>query len=127
MQAQIDPQSVFERKSISDAIAEFIVMDFQLPEVVESAGFQRLVATLRSPCEIPSKAKLVEDIIPKLYDSFREVIQENINSASPDVTIGIEEWCSDNGQINVTITVHFLMLPVSIFIFGFKNLRIFVK
>ncbi|XP_075215667.1 E3 SUMO-protein ligase ZBED1-like isoform X2 [Lycorma delicatula] len=107
LQVQSD-QSVFERKTISDAIAEFITMDLQLPDVVETAGFQRLVATLRSPCEIPSKIKLVEDVIPKLYDTFKESVLINLNAASSDIAISIEEWKSDNSETNITIAAHYL-------------------
>lgn len=111
LQVQTD-QNNFDRKTISDAIAEFIIMDLQLPDVVEMAGFQRLVATLRSPCEIPSRIKLIEDVIPKLYDTYRESIKKNLSGVSSNITIGIEEWTSDYGQINVTVTAHYLLVSL---------------
>jgi hypothetical protein len=69
---------MMDGKTISDAIAEFVILDLQLPDVVEGRGFQRLIATLRSPCEIPSKTKLEEELIPKIYDSFKEAVQSTV-------------------------------------------------
>ena len=69
-------------KTVSDAIAEFVILDLQLPDVVEGRGFQRLIATLKSPCEIPSKTKLEEELIPKIYDSFKEAVQCSVASVT---------------------------------------------
>ncbi|XP_043503911.1 E3 SUMO-protein ligase ZBED1-like isoform X2 [Polistes fuscatus] len=94
-------------KTLSDAIAEFIIMDLQLPEVVEGHGFQRLVATLRSPCEIPSKKKLEEEIIPKIYDTFRESVTASFACMNNDVGLTIEEWKSNFNESFVTISVYY--------------------
>ncbi|XP_075217394.1 E3 SUMO-protein ligase ZBED1-like [Lycorma delicatula] len=101
-------QGAVDRKTISDAIAEFIITDLQLPDVVEAPGFQRLVATLRSPCEIPSKLRLVDDVIPKIYDTYRETVVVSLNSVVGDVTISIEEWESASSEIYITVSAHFL-------------------
>lgn len=69
---------MMDGKTVSDAIAEFVILDLQLPDVVEGRGFQRLIATLRSPCEIPSKTKLEEELIPKIYESFKEAVQSTV-------------------------------------------------
>ena len=63
-----------ESKSITDAIANFVIADLQSPYVVDGRGFQRLLVTLKSPCEIPSTMKLTYDLIPKIYKSTKEVI-----------------------------------------------------
>ncbi|XP_077276766.1 E3 SUMO-protein ligase ZBED1 isoform X1 [Temnothorax americanus] len=97
-------------KTVSDAIAEFIIMDLQLPEIVEGRGFQRLVATLRSPCEIPSKNKLEEEIIPRIYDNFRESVVSSLScAASPatELALTIEEWRSNNDESFVTLSVYY--------------------
>ncbi|KAF7390105.1 hypothetical protein HZH68_011962 [Vespula germanica] len=100
-------QSSIDGKTVSDAIAEFIIMDLQLPEVVEGHGFQRLVATLRSPCEIPSKNKLEEEIIPKIYDTFRESVAATLACMSNDVGLTIEEWRSNSNESFVTVSVYY--------------------
>ncbi|KOX68204.1 Zinc finger BED domain-containing protein 1 [Melipona quadrifasciata] len=91
----------------TDAIAEFIIMDLQLPEVVEGRGFQRLVATLRSPCEIPSKNKLEEEIIPKIYDTFRESVATTLSCITSEVGLTIEEWKSNSDEKFVTVSVYY--------------------
>ncbi|XP_068972598.1 E3 SUMO-protein ligase ZBED1-like [Bombus flavifrons] len=100
-------QSSIDGKTVSDAIAEFIIMDLQLPEVVEGRGFQRLVATLRSPCEIPSKNKLEEEIIPKIYDTFRESVATTLSCITSEVGLTIEEWRSNSDERFVTISVYY--------------------
>lgn len=94
-------------KTVSDAIAEFIIMDLQLPEIVEGRGFQRLVATLRSPCEIPSKNKLEEEIIPRIYDNFRESVATSLSCVASELALTIEEWQSDNDENFITVSVYY--------------------
>lgn len=100
-------QSSIDGKTVSDAIAEFIIMDLQLPEVVEGRGFQRLVATLRSPCEIPSKNKLEEEIIPKIYDTFRDSVVEVLSGITSDIGLTIEEWKSNSNENFVTVSIYY--------------------
>lgn len=102
----ITNQSV-DIKTVSDAIAEFIVMDLQLPEIVEGRGFQRLVATLRSPCEIPSKNKLEEEIIPRIYTTFRESVAGSISCITSELALTVEEWKSNNNENFVTISIYY--------------------
>lgn len=66
--------SAEESKSITDAIANFIITDLHPPQIVDGRGFLRLLVTLKSPCEIPSTSKITADIIPKMYKSAKEVI-----------------------------------------------------
>ncbi|XP_015591465.1 zinc finger BED domain-containing protein 1 isoform X2 [Cephus cinctus] len=94
-------------RTVSDAITEFIIMDLQLPEVVEGRGFQRLIATLRSPCEIPCKRKLEDEIIPKVYDSFRESVATNLSCIESEIGLAIEEWKSKSNECFVTFSVYF--------------------
>ncbi|XP_018403696.1 PREDICTED: zinc finger BED domain-containing protein 1 [Cyphomyrmex costatus] len=94
-------------KTVSDAIAEFLIMDLQLPEIVEGRGFQRLVATLRSPCEIPSKNKLEEEIIPRIYDNFRESVATSLSYIASELALTIEEWRSNNNENFVTMSVYY--------------------
>lgn len=99
--------SSIDGKTVSDAIAEFIIIDLQLPEIVEGRGFQRLIATLRSPCEIPSKNKLDEDIIPKIYDTFRESVSGTLACINGEFGLAIEEWQSYTSEKFVTISIYY--------------------
>ena len=106
-----------DEKTLSDAIAEFIILDFQLPDVVEGRGFQRLIATLRSPCEIPSKSKLAEDVIPKIYETFKESLLENLQLITSEVALSVEEWDSSSGETYLTFAVHF----IQVYLYTIKN------
>lgn len=94
-------------KVVSDAIIEFVITDLHLPDIVEGKGFQRLISTLRSPCEIPGKYKLEQEIIPRIYETTRlSVLNSIANSCSP-FTLGIEEWTCSSSNVYVTISVFF--------------------
>ena len=94
-------------KSVSDAVVEFLIMDLQLPEIVQDQGFQRLIATLKSPCEIPSKTSLEEEIIPRMYDTFRETISSIILSVTSEISLAIEEWESNFGESFFTFLIYY--------------------
>ncbi|XP_018903656.1 E3 SUMO-protein ligase ZBED1 isoform X2 [Bemisia tabaci] len=94
--------------NISDAIADFVIMDLQQPDVVEGKGFQRLIATLQSPCEIPSKAKIVQDIIPKMFDTYKQNVITSIENCPGHFGLSLEQWHSLNGETFVTFAIHFL-------------------
>ncbi|XP_039276985.1 E3 SUMO-protein ligase ZBED1 isoform X2 [Nilaparvata lugens] len=97
-----------DRSKISDAIAEMAVLDLHLPDVVQSVGFQRLVATLRSPCEIPSKANLIDDILPRMYDSCRDQLKEALAlCTSCHFAVSFEEWQAACGDAYITMSLHF--------------------
>lgn len=95
------------KSAILDAIAEFVIVDLQLPEIVEGRGFQKLVATLKSPCEIPSKSKLEDDLLPKIYDSYKESIAQNLSCLNTEVGLAIEEWRSNAKENFVTFSTYY--------------------
>lgn len=90
---------VVENKNISDAIADFLILDLQHPDIVEGRGFQRLIATLRSPCEIPSRGRLVDEILPSMQCHIKETEQAFFQLFNGDYGITVEEWTSHNGNI----------------------------
>lgn len=94
-------------KSVTQAIVEFMIMDLQLPEIVQERGFQRLVATMKSPCQIPNKTILEQDIIPKFYDTYRESIMSTISSLNSEVSIAVEEWTSNFGENFFTFIIYY--------------------
>lgn len=85
-------------KNISDAVAEFIILDLQHPDIVDGRGFQRLIATLRSPCEIPSRGRLADEILPSMQCHLKEIEQEYLQTHKGDYGITVEEWSSHNGM-----------------------------
>ncbi|KAK3932798.1 E3 SUMO-protein ligase ZBED1 [Frankliniella fusca] len=100
-------QQVESNKNISDAIAEFLILDLQHPDVVEGRGFQRLIATLRSPCEIPSRARLVDELLPSMQCHLKESEQAYLQLHNGDYGITVEEWQSHNDEIFLTFGLHY--------------------
>ncbi|KAK0182108.1 hypothetical protein PV327_000277 [Microctonus hyperodae] len=96
-----------DEKTVSDAITEFIIIDLQLPEIVEGRGFQRLIATLKSPCEIPSKNKLDDEIIPKVYENFRETVMESISCITSEFGLAFDEWKSNSNETFMTVSIYY--------------------
>lgn len=94
-------------KVVSDAITEFVITDLHLPDIVEGKGFQRLIATLRSPCEIPGKYKLEQDIIPRIYETTRASVLNCIANSCSTFALGIEEWRCTSSNLYITISVFF--------------------
>lgn len=100
-------EQVEESKNISDAIAEFLILDLQHPDVVEGRGFQRLIATLKSPCEIPSRGRLIEEILPSMQCHIKETEQTFLQMFSGDYGVTIEEWVSNNDEVFLTFSIHY--------------------
>lgn len=97
-------------KLIADAVSEFVIMDLQSPEIVEGKGFQRLIATIKSPCEIPSKNRLMDEFLPRIYDSVKEQLQPEISNINSEFSLSVEDWESSSGDIYSTVSMHFAQL-----------------
>lgn len=94
-------------KVVSDAITDFVITDLHLPDIVEGKGFQRLIATLKSPCEIPGKYKLEQEIIPRIYETTRASVLDTISNSCSTFALGIEEWKCSSSNVYITISVFF--------------------
>lgn len=109
-------------KLVSDAITEFVITDLHLPDIVEGKGFQRLIATLRSPCEIPGKYKLEQYIIPRIYETTRSTVLNSISNSCSTFALGIEEWKCSSLNVYITISVFFQQVILFMRVY---NLKIF--
>lgn len=95
---------------VSDAITDFVITDLHLPDIVEGKGFQRLIATLRGPCDIPGKYKLEQCIIPRIYENTRSSVLNSIANSCSTFALGIEEWKCSSSNVYITISVFFQQL-----------------
>jgi len=109
-------------KLVSDAITDFVITDLHLPDIVEGKGFQRLIATLRSPCEIPGKYKLEQCIIPRIYETTRSTVLNSISNSCSTFALGIEEWKCSSLNVYITISVFFQQVILFMRVY---NLKIF--
>jgi len=62
---------------------------------------------LKSPCEIPGKYKLEQEIIPRIYETTRISVLDNIAHSCSTFAVGIEEWTCSSSNDYVTISVFF--------------------
>ncbi|RZF44183.1 hypothetical protein LSTR_LSTR003823 [Laodelphax striatellus] len=95
------------KSKASNAVTEFIISDLQLPDILEAVGFQRLLASLLSPCLIPSKDRFIQETLPMVYRTHKEALKTVISSCSL-FSLGIEEWSSDTCGNYVTFSLNFL-------------------
>ncbi|XP_014241140.1 zinc finger BED domain-containing protein 1-like isoform X2 [Cimex lectularius] len=100
--------TLVDGKAIADAIAEFVILDLQNPDIVEGKGFQRLIGTLKSPCEIPSKALLTDDLIPKIFDVVKEQVNIEVSTLTSNISLSVEDWYSSSGDCYSTVSIHFI-------------------
>ncbi|CAA9998683.1 unnamed protein product [Nesidiocoris tenuis] len=100
--------TMVDGKAIAEAIAEFVILDLQNPDIVEGKGFQRLIGTLKSPCEIPSKALLTDELIPKIYDVVKQQVLQEISTLTVNTSLSIEDWVSSCGDNYSTVSIHFI-------------------
>ncbi|BET01812.1 ZnF_BED [Nesidiocoris tenuis] len=108
---QVEPlqnYTMVDGKAIAEAIAEFVILDLQNPDIVEGKGFQRLIGTLKSPCEIPSKALLTDELIPKIYDVVKQQVLQEISTLTVNTSLSIEDWVSSCGDNYSTVSIHFI-------------------
>lgn len=77
-------------------------------------GFQRLIATLKSPCEIPSKNRLMDEFLPRIYDCVKEQLQPEISTINSEMSLSVEDWQSSSGDIYSTVSIHFASVKIII-------------
>ncbi|XP_014211665.1 zinc finger BED domain-containing protein 1 [Copidosoma floridanum] len=107
-------QSNSSNKSSIDAILEFLIIDLQLPDIVQEHGFQRFVATFNSPCDLPSKSSLEEIHIPAIYNNFKETILSIIDSINGEISLAAEEWVSNCGETFITFLIYYQNLDEAV-------------
>lgn len=95
---------------ITDAIVNFIVTDLAPTSVVDGKGFHNLMSTVCSKTVLlPNEKKLVEELVPTLYNSCKEQVYNTIiSSCVSNISISVEDWKSVDGLQCVSIYMHYL-------------------
>lgn len=71
-------------------------------------GFQRLVGTLKSPCEIPKRNYLAEEMIPNIYEVVKDQLCTEIGSLQNTISLSVEDWISLTGETYSTVSLHYI-------------------
>ncbi|XP_022190822.2 E3 SUMO-protein ligase ZBED1 [Nilaparvata lugens] len=95
------------KDKVGNAVIDFIISDLQLPDILEAVGFQRMLASLHSPCLIPSKERFLQETLPLLLKTHKDDLKASLSSCSM-YSLTIEEWKSDVCGTHVTFSVQFL-------------------
>lgn len=96
-----------ESRDMNNLMTEVAVMDMQLPNFVEGPGFSRFMTVLGSTYDIPSKSKLETELIPNMYNKYKNYLVNVLNKVSTDIGLTIEEWKSSNDEYFITISMFY--------------------
>ncbi|XP_044597885.1 E3 SUMO-protein ligase ZBED1 [Cotesia glomerata] len=96
-----------ENRDMNNLMTEVAVMDMQLPNFVEGLGFSRFMSMLSSSYDIPSKSKLETELIPNMYNKYKNYLVNVLNKVSTDIGLTIEEWKSSNDEYFITISMFY--------------------
>ncbi|XP_053158029.1 zinc finger BED domain-containing protein 4-like isoform X2 [Hemicordylus capensis] len=94
---------------ITRAIAEMIALDDQPFQVVENAGFRRLLLLLAPYYKIPSRTTFSRWVVPSLYQACREAVSGLLHAAAPDTSVHFtaDLWTSSSGlHTFLSLTAH---------------------
>ncbi|KAI5702683.1 hypothetical protein M8J76_001883 [Diaphorina citri] len=88
-------------KSLMDLIVDFVILDLQPPSIVNSEGFRHLVSNLSPVCEIPLEQTIIQDFVPKLYDTLKNSMYNDItaiNLTNNMFSLALEHWESNDRE-----------------------------
>lgn len=106
---QKDVEEPVESNEITDTVVNFIITDLIAPDVVDGKGFHCLMSNLsHKPVVIPNEKKLVNDIIPTMFNACKEQLYSSMQMSSiSNLSLSLEEWsCADSTKC-ISIYVHF--------------------
>ena len=89
-------------KSITAAVAQFIVKDLRPFNIVENLGFQNMIAVLDPRYNIPSRPHFSGKVIPELYEKVSSQVRQDLRGNY--VAITTDGWTSRATESYVTIT-----------------------
>ncbi|KAK7576333.1 hypothetical protein V9T40_012619 [Parthenolecanium corni] len=98
-----------ESSEITDTVVNFIISDLIAPDVVDGKGFHCLMSNLsHKAVVIPNEKKLVNDIIPTMFNACKEQLYSSMQISSiTNLSFSMEEWtCADSTKC-ISIYVHF--------------------
>lgn len=95
------------QQDCNQKLARMICLDLQPISIVEDQGFRDFVSCLQPGYNMPDRRVLRYNIIPDLYRSQKEVLQQKLQECT---TIGItlDHWTSVAQDAYMAVTAHFL-------------------
>lgn len=105
-----DIEDIMESNEISDSLVNFIINDLVPPDIVDGKGFHRFMSNLSNKAVvIPNEKKLVNSIIPTLFNTCKEQLYNSIvTTCITNISLSIEEWFSVDKAKCLSIYMHYL-------------------
>ena len=95
------------QKQLDDQLAKMIARDFQPYTIVEDAGFRAFTKLLNPSYTLPSRKTLSNKIVPDLYQTIFEKVQDSVDQAE-SVCLTTDCWTSRTSTSFMAVTCHFV-------------------
>ncbi|KAK3872140.1 hypothetical protein Pcinc_022761 [Petrolisthes cinctipes] len=84
-----------------------ITTDLQPASIVEDYGFQKFVSGLDPRYEMPSRRKIMRDMLPSAYNSAKASLKKLLEEIE-DIALTTDIWTSRQTQAFMCVTAHFI-------------------
>lgn len=101
------PVSINKSKQFDEQLVKMIVKEYHPFRIVEDVEFKKFVKLLCPGYNLPSRKTISTSLIPKLFISTKEKVQDKIKEAFA-VCITTDGWTSLNNESFLAITAHWL-------------------
>lgn len=108
---------------ITAAIGRFIAFDMRPISTIEGQGFQSLIHYLEPKYEIPCRRVFTETVIPRLYESLKNNILQQLKSAN-SFGLTFDYWSSIALKSFLTLTVHFCSQDFELWSYVLKTVEV---
>ncbi|MEW8547090.1 MAG: hAT transposon family protein [Candidatus Thiodiazotropha sp.] len=93
---------------ITKAIGEHVILDMKPLSSVESPSFRNILAKAEPRYTVPSRTYFKDTFIPKLYESTKAQVIEELKASIGGVSITTDCWTSHATESYMTVTAHFV-------------------
>ena len=93
--------------TLTDAVADNIVMDMVPISVVEREGFRNMLNKFDPRYKVPGRTYFSNQIIPQKYGQIKELVRQELIKCD-SIALTTDFWTSISNDSYITITAHFI-------------------
>ena len=93
--------------SITNAIAEYLVLDMKPLATVDSDAFQHMFSKAEPRYKVPSRSYFKDSKIPNMYEATKTKVMADLKK-SDQVALTTDCWTSNATQSYMTVTAHYI-------------------
>lgn len=94
-------------KELDKLLLKMITTDLQPASIVEDSGFQKFVSGLDPRYELPSRRKIMRNMLPSEYNSAKASLKKLLEEIE-DIALTTDIWTSRQTQTFMCVTAHFI-------------------